>query len=568
MGLLGGSLACLAQTNNWTSPTSGHWEDASWSLGILPAANQSVMITNAGSKAVGIFPTTPVNFPGSMTVSNLMVSAPGGSQNTLLLNYAGTAVPLNILSDFTVGTNGSIVDFYSGLQVGADFTTTGAFIQEGGVTTVTNGYFRVDAGKSAVTNATLQLGSFVVYDTGDFAQSGGTVTNDFLGVEGGFNPGADANYSLTDGVLISGGASIYYEAGFLQVGGRHTVIGDLEMIGFENQDDILTSSYTLQGGFLSCGSLLESVLCSFVQIGGTNQIGGDLDVYVSRYSLNDGWLSDSTAFVGPNPGKLAPDDPLYAIIHQVGGVHWSTNGLTCEATYQLDSGILIARNIFLDGGELVIGPSPAATITNTGWFEMQGGTIQLSNSTQQLAPLALFSNYLAFSSRAVINFSSGACKLSFADSSGSLAWDSGATLIISNWNGSLSGGGMDQLFFGNSASGLPAAQVQQVQFINPSGLPPGTWFAKLLPTGELVPTAQPLMTASTERHEIIGPMAGAQRFRAASRHESRRSFRGYSQRSRSLHQRHGTIPAAILSVKATVNEWVRDVPRGSYGPSR
>src|SRR6185437_8083332 len=82
-------LACLAQTNRWTSPASGHWEDSTWSLGILPAADQFVMITNAGSKAVGIFSATAANFPGTMAVSNLTVSAPGNSKNTLLLNFVG-----------------------------------------------------------------------------------------------------------------------------------------------------------------------------------------------------------------------------------------------------------------------------------------------------------------------------------------------------------------------------------------------------------------------------------------------------------------------------------------------
>src|SRR5215471_3521326 len=134
-GLFGAVSPCLAQVNSWNSPVSGHWEDSSWSLGILPAANQWVMITNDGYKAVGIFPSTPVNFPAAMTVSNLTVSASASSANTLLLNYFGTTVPLNVLSNCSIiGTNGRFVSLYSGLQVGGSLTvvTNGSFAQEGG----------------------------------------------------------------------------------------------------------------------------------------------------------------------------------------------------------------------------------------------------------------------------------------------------------------------------------------------------------------------------------------------------------------------------------------------------
>ncbi|MEM6885937.1 MAG: hypothetical protein AAF571_12995, partial [Verrucomicrobiota bacterium] len=41
--------------------------------------------------------------------------------------------------------------------------------------------------------------------------------------------------------------------------------------------------------------------------------------------------------------------------------------------------------------------------------------------------------------------------------------------------------------FGNSASGLTAAQVGQIQFLNPAGLAPGIYDAKILSSGEVVP---------------------------------------------------------------------------------
>ena len=122
--LLWSSPVCLAQTNSWSSPASGHWEDSAWSLGILPAANQSVFITNAGFKAVGISSTTAANFPGAMTVNDLTVSAPSNSQNTLLLNFVGTAVPLQVTNDCVIGTNGGILNLSPSLWIGQNFSIT------------------------------------------------------------------------------------------------------------------------------------------------------------------------------------------------------------------------------------------------------------------------------------------------------------------------------------------------------------------------------------------------------------------------------------------------------------
>src|SRR5438105_2987909 len=101
-----------AQVNSLTKGTSGNWDQASsWSLGVLPNSSQSVMITNSGWKAVAINPSTPVNYPASMTVSNLTVRGAWDTENVLLLNYFGTAVPLMVLNGLTLQDDGRIVNF-------------------------------------------------------------------------------------------------------------------------------------------------------------------------------------------------------------------------------------------------------------------------------------------------------------------------------------------------------------------------------------------------------------------------------------------------------------------------
>src|SRR4051794_25284592 len=89
------SVASAQIINSWTKPGSGSWEEqASWSLGVLPDATQSVVFTNAGWKALAIGFGTAQNFPQSMSVHSLQLGAPVDSYNTLLMNFSGFVRPL------------------------------------------------------------------------------------------------------------------------------------------------------------------------------------------------------------------------------------------------------------------------------------------------------------------------------------------------------------------------------------------------------------------------------------------------------------------------------------------
>src|SRR6185295_3869655 len=130
----------ISGTNYWTKPTSGNWDEPFWSLGVLPNASQSVAIANSGWKAVAINPSTPIDFPDSMTVSNLTIQGAWDTENTLLLNFAGTALPLTMLNGLTLADGARIVNFSSGLvvQSGAITVTNGQIIQDGGFVRTTN----------------------------------------------------------------------------------------------------------------------------------------------------------------------------------------------------------------------------------------------------------------------------------------------------------------------------------------------------------------------------------------------------------------------------------------------
>src|SRR5579863_9938205 len=129
--LLAGATA-EAQVNTWTNLTSGasfNWEDAaSWSLGVPPASGQDIYITNAASvlpsqrvRVVNIDATTSGSFPSTMTINSLTILGPRvgsfNNFNTLALNNAGTATPLQIANGFTLTTRGSLFIANSALQM-------------------------------------------------------------------------------------------------------------------------------------------------------------------------------------------------------------------------------------------------------------------------------------------------------------------------------------------------------------------------------------------------------------------------------------------------------------------
>src|SRR2546430_10988462 len=112
--LLSGCLTVVAASplaatiNSWIKPASGDWQDqTAWSLGVLPAPDQTIMLTNQGWKAVAIGPATSQNFPESLNVASVSLGGSTDSFNLLLLNYAGFETPF-LAGSVNVGTNSGI----------------------------------------------------------------------------------------------------------------------------------------------------------------------------------------------------------------------------------------------------------------------------------------------------------------------------------------------------------------------------------------------------------------------------------------------------------------------------
>jgi hypothetical protein len=145
-------------------------------------------------------------------------------------------------------------------------------------------------------------------------------------------------------------------------------------------------------------------------------------------------------------------------------------------------GSLIANT----GGLLLLGA--ANQVADTVPMTLGGGTFQTAGFSEQLGTLALTANSL-------IDLGASASILKYAASS-AVAWTGGTILTVTNWNGSYSGGGAEQLIFGSASSALTSGQVSQIRFANPPGFPAGTYAAAILSTGEVVPlTAPPGLTS-------------------------------------------------------------------------
>jgi hypothetical protein len=379
-----------SQINVWTGPVSANWETMNWSLGILPNSNQWVMIANAGYKAVGIFPMTPINFPDSMTVSNLTIDAPVASKNTLLLNYSGTALPLRVRNQCDVGTNGRLLNLHAGFFVDGNvfpaLNVSGELTQEGGYWSVTNGTTVVKSNGQVNLNGNCQLRSLLVQGGGAYNQSGGTALISNLT----FNAGSTAH--LTNGTLqgtIVVGQSTVGTASFIQYGGTVRVDPPL-LFGFlDNSLHIAEGGYTLQGGTIE-GNV--SVATQGGDFGGFAQLNGVVQGDVSigghfgfgTYDLDSGEIHGG---VSVSQGRFVQSGGS-VIGGSVGAIgEFNDYGPIIISSYIESNGIVSCTNLHV--GVLGFFYQYAGTNTVTqllelvggGEYSLNGGTLLASNAT-------------------------------------------------------------------------------------------------------------------------------------------------------------------------------------------
>ena len=183
----------------------------------------------------------------------------------------------------------------------------------------------------------------------------------------------------------------------------------------------------------------------------------------------------------------------------------NSGDLTIEGggTVRVDGNVRRVPTINVNDGTLELGANNV--IRNSVAIDLGGGTFDTSGFDERVDTLTL-------SASSIIDMGAGTSVLQFANSSG-VAWTSGETLTITNWTGSLGGGGADQIIFRSSDTSLTAAQVAQIRFLNPAGLPAGTHAARILASGEIVPVPEPSTIIIGSLLVLVGLGDGCRRYR-------------------------------------------------------
>ena len=491
--LANGELVPVSETNEWTKPTSGNWEESYWSLGRLPGLDQNLVVfSNSGVKDLTIGPNTTANYPNSLSLYTLVIDSPSTSFNRLVLNWAGLDVPLSVHWNLTIGTNSSLVSHDSALQAAKTYISGSLSLLDGSVANLdeiwlgASGAF--DFSDASITSSKVGFGG------GTLTQNGGThvaqqltlPAHDYyaLGYSGQLPPAS--YYYLHGGTLVSqdalldsshdryGGTTF---GAFVQSGGVHTNFG---LTLYNRSSGTAKGSYILNGGLLASTSVYPYG-GSFTQHGGTNIIGELRDA--GYFTLDGGRLISSNTTV------------VFDTFVQAGGTHLVTSRLLIGAgydyeggrsIYDLAGGDLVTSNIDLSTGTLSLSShgavSNAGILTFSSYFP---GAVRANNvnAVQYLGQLQM-SYGGTLDLHASPNQPINATVLRLLDSH-ALSWSE--QLQITNWG--LNPG--DHIFFGTDSQALTEVQLAQIQFTGNNTTSP----AKLLTTGELVPAFPPPLFA-------------------------------------------------------------------------
>jgi hypothetical protein len=391
----------------------------------LPAANQAILLTNAGWKAVAIGADTAESFPQSMNVGSITVSSPQDSFNVLLLNYAGYGTALQAGS-VVIKTNAVLTVLGSMLSVTNSGATNAQLLVDG---TVNQGdYSSVQAtylglgvrgastggGVYNLTNGLLTVHSaFAAGPGGQINQFGGYVWADQLELfVGGY-------YYLYDGDF---GGDLFLNGGdFIQLGGLFNA--SLEDVGF----------YTLAGGtFIGGLSVPGDVIGYFTQSGGTNQSPtltvGAPGAWGGFYTLSGGLVTAHSALLTDN-GELDQSGGTLSVdgSFRFTGEFYSPSYFA-EGVLNLHGGNFSARSMDFDGGvvDQTGGNAQIGDLNLYGFhssYTLDGGLLTVSNLVVTNA------DSTRFTQNAGTNTVSGLLKMSLQSPGGDGYTMNGGTLI-------------------------------------------------------------------------------------------------------------------------------------------
>lgn len=299
-----------AQTDVWTSVSDGLWQSgAAWSTGFAPTNTNVALLTNAGTKTATIDDTTASGFPASLVVSGLVVSAPSGSFNTLLISNAGLANPVRVLNGFNILSNSEVVVVNSALWGGSasSTATTATNILNGNLTLrgselVTTGlYTRIGTVAGAAPVVTLQDSLWRNYGGGGagtnviaIGSAGGALATVYqmsgttLWTRGSAYIGYAAG--ATGQVILAGGELVCTNQSYFYIGAANGGRGFLTVSGgvFRGNGNFYIGSSATSDGTLVLAGGTSLVNCTVANIG--NSTGRVIVAGGSVYSTNNGLI--------------------------------------------------------------------------------------------------------------------------------------------------------------------------------------------------------------------------------------------------------------------------------------
>jgi N-acetylmuramoyl-L-alanine amidase-like protein/Ig-like domain-containing protein len=423
-------------------------------------------------------------------------ASPGGTWDAASTNWSGNAYGTNTHGFW----GGGIAVFAAGSDATGVYTVTNV-----GTQTV-NGLWVKD-GTVTFTGGQLNFGGYGSFYTNNVASGhtatfnlpfGGTGSPDKWGAGTAVYNGASTStgyFSINQGTIAIGNN--------LAFGSTRLVIGDPNGANFVTIKSFDATAYTLPirlslnaSGF-SFGAGGDLTFTGTVDLGPNS--GSASSVYVSNNITTwSGSVTNTGGFIKVGPGALVLSG---SGANTYGSATANGNTTITGGTLKLNKTAGVSA---ITNGTVIVNPlgtlllGAANQVGDTVPMTLAGGIFQSAGFNEQLGVLKLTAN-----SR--VDLGAGSSVLRFADSSAT-AWTAATTLTITNWNGAVNGGGTEQVIFGTNGTALTSAQINQIRFVNPGGLPVATYTSRILSNGEVVPfTVPPTITLQpTNRVAVVG----------------------------------------------------------------
>jgi autotransporter-associated beta strand protein len=409
----------------------------------------------------------------------LTAGAAGGE--LILLNYGG-----GLTINSTIADNGAA----------SSLTQTGPGVTVLAGTNTYTGKTIISSGKLSIAAESGLGGNPAGYTVDQLTLNGGTLLS-------------TAAFSIDDG---NRGIRLGPAGGTFEVGAGTLALGPTNIISESSLPARLTKTgpgtlllsgvntytglTTVADGILAYGVGNALASGAVTVAGGTLSLGGNSDT-VGPVTLSGGSITGTTGTLtatnfnvesGSISAKLAGAG--ITMIKTTAGTVTLTGATTFTGRTAIIAGALEAAGPGALAATAGIQVSGSGTLRLAGSGDRIGDAVpvQFTGGTFETAGLSENAGAFTLAGSATLDLGAGASVLHFADSS-AFAWS--GTLSITNWSGSPTGGGTDELFFGTTASGLTPAQLALISFVDPVGFAPGTYAATMLAGGEVVAIPEP-----------------------------------------------------------------------------